>query len=161
MKTVECKIDNRWDWSLKRACIGVTSPSGNTAWIRKLDADLPTDADWTVMKEKILDARDGSVVELTLEEMQRVARIAKLSGKVVSAKPVAEKRMDTKAKPHKSYAARQFERAQQVHTNNQSILGGCCPSCGSRSLKVKDHGSWVGYFCKPCGAGGSITRNKK
>ena len=126
---------------------------------------MPSEEDWAVIKEKILDAPDGSSVALTVAEMEAVARMAKQAGrvveKVVAAKPVTVKQMDTKAKPQKSYAARKFDRIASMHANYNSIIGGCCPSCGSRSLKVKDHGSWVGYFCKPCGAGGSVSRNKR
>ena len=164
MKTYSCKIDNRWLWSLEQACIGITSPSGRTAWIRKLDADLPSEEDWAVIKEKILDVPDGSSVALSVAEMEAVARMAKQAGRVVEkvvSKPVAVQQPVTKSKPQKSYAARKFDRIASMHANYNSIIGGCCPSCGSRSLKVKDHGSWVGYFCKPCGAGGSVSRTNK
>ena len=36
-----------------------------------------------------------------------------------------------------------------------------CPMCKKVSMCVRDHGTWVGYFCKSCGHGGSKTANKK
>ena len=163
--TYKCKIDNRWLWSLESAGIGVTSPSGRTAWIRKLDADLPTDEQWKLIADKLIPALNGSVIELTRDEMQCIADVAKLTGKVITPKKVDRAVPVTKAKPHNSlpqtapsFAKRQFDRVARMHANFQSIIGGCCPSCNQYKLNVKNHGSWVGYYCKSCGAGGSVTR---
>lgn len=32
--------------------------------------------------------------------------------------------------------------------------------CGG-TLRIKDHGSWVGYFCPKCNAGGSVQKHSK
>ena len=78
MKTYSCKIDNRWHWSLESACIGVTSPSGRTVWIRKWNLDTIADSDLDVLYQKCVATADDCIVALTYSEMEAVARMAKL-----------------------------------------------------------------------------------
>lgn len=163
MKTYSCKITNRWMDSIESAGVGIASPKGGYVFIRKLDVDLVSDEQWELVRKCAFHT--GTEIELSIEEMATLLAAVKASNGIYSLGKRAVKNVaapqNIKVPQQKSYAQRNAERQRRIQNSNQSILGGCCPNCGSRSLKVRDHGSWVGYFCKPCGAGGSITRNKK
>jgi hypothetical protein len=76
MKTHSCKIDNNWNRSFESACVGITSPSGRTAWIRKASIETATDLD--ILYQKCVATPDGGMVELTYSEMLAIARMANL-----------------------------------------------------------------------------------
>ena len=78
MKTYSCKIDNNWNRSFESACVGITSPSGRTAWIRKASSPLTTEDDLDILYQKCVATPDGSYVELTYTEMEAIARMANL-----------------------------------------------------------------------------------
>lgn len=170
---VKCTLYNRWYWSIEKAGIMIDSPSGGSIWIPK--------GRFAQMKDKTEEERElvvsiGESVEtefvsLSRTQMQTLLNIAKrCSGafyrigtkKVEFSNPqtAPQKVVTSKAKTQTapSFAKRQFDRAARMRSNFQSIIGGCCPSCNQYKLNVKNHGSWVGYCCKSCGAGGSVTR---
>ena len=76
MKRYSCKIDNNWNRSFESACVGITSPSGRTAWIWKASIETATDLD--ILYQKCVATPDGSYVELTYSEMEAIARMANL-----------------------------------------------------------------------------------
>ena len=78
MKTYSCKIDNNWNRSFESACVGITSPSGRTAWIRKVSIETANDTDLDILYQKCVAIPDGSNIELTYSEMEAIARIANL-----------------------------------------------------------------------------------
>ena len=168
MKTAICKLYNRWYWSVERAGIMLDSPAGGCIWIPKGAlsqlTDL-TDAERAAMwkcGECVTDS-----IELTMDEMKALLDVAKRArggtwriGKNVAAPQVSSVASKTVPTTQKSYAQRKFERNKRIQNNRQKILGGCCPGCDKYALNVKRYTGWVGYYCKNCKGGGSITMKK-
>ena len=153
----KCKINNCWESSIEKAGIGIDSPKGGNVFIRKLDVDLISDDDWELVKRIAFHPSDE--IELTREEMSQLLNAAKQSNGIVNKRVlnVAAPHLSVTAKPQKTYAQRKWEKNARIQNNTQKILGGCCPGCDRYTLSVKRHTGWVGYYCKSCKGGGSVT----
>ena len=163
----KCKINNCWMDSIEKAGIGIASPKGGNIFIRKLDVDLISDEHWELVKRCAFHPEPE--IDLTVEEMSQLLAAAKSSRGIVSmrrtVKNVAAPQVSSVASKtvpttQKSFAQRKFERNKRIQNNTQKILGGCCPSCDKYALNVKRYTGWVGYYCKNCKGGGSITMKK-
>jgi ribosomal protein L37AE/L43A len=165
MKTHLCEIVNKWNWSIETAGIWVSSPSGNAIRIRKLDCDLIPDACWTHI-ESIVSMPDGKR-ELTVEQMYSLSEAVKAgAGELIRARKVGAggsgvAAPQKKVPQQKSYVQRNAERLNRIADQQREILHGRCPSCNLLRLKVKNHGTWAGYFCSKCQKGGSMTLQNK
>ena len=160
----KCKINNCWMSSIESAGIGIASPKGGHLFIRKLDVDLLSDEQWSVIEP--LTQYSEREIELSSEQMSRLLEACKVSGGIISiGKRVS--RLENVAAPQnnkvpqqKSYMQRNAERLKRIANTNQSTLHGQCPNCSQRGMKVKHHGTWAGYYCSACSKGGSITLKK-
>ena len=137
MKTYKCLIDNRWMWSLERATLTIRSPKGGSIIIDKWHVDKTSESQSELIW-KIANCTEGSIL-LTLEELNTLASIP------FPAAVIYQKR---KPKP-------------QLYTVASRTM---CNRC-QKPYKLKNHGSWTGYFCSSCKDGGSFnnkpTRGKR
>ena len=147
--------------SIESAGVGIASPKGGHLFIRKLDVDLVSDAQWEIVKRCAFHTEPE--IELSVEEMSELLQACKSSNGIYS---IGKRSVKSVAAPQKgvpqqkSYVQRNAERLKRIASTNQSTLQGCCPNCNQRGLKVKHHGTWAGFFCSKCNKGGSITLKK-
>lgn len=173
MTTYPCTILSTWTVpTTARQAVKITTPKGGSVTITRLDIDLLTTEEWNVTEKLLAKQWDSTnpmeyTMQLTREELLLLQSASKRCAPIPEAKPqtapqIASKGLNviTDAKP-KSFAQRKFERSKRIQASNFSILSGRCatPSCNGK-LRLKNHGSWVGYYCPICKGGGSITVKK-
>lgn len=141
-KTYSCKVDSRWMWGLENANVTITSPTGGYVRIDKWHMDKLT-SEQADLVWKCVQAYDmqGSGIQLTRKELVMLSEIAKIAGSMYS-----KTKAPAKPKPSSSY----------VRISPMSDRCGC-----GGTLIIKDHGSWIGYFCPKCKGGGSRSSKKK
>jgi hypothetical protein len=157
-KTYPCKINSSWMRSLERANISITTPKGGTARVSKCGFAKCTEEQqelvWKVYANTEYsevrwewggNAHGSDTIELTREEIQLFHDAALASNGSV--------RQAWKPKP-KSFMQRKFESKQE--SRRTGIRAGIC-GCGG-SLRTKDHGTWVGYYCPQCKCGSSYNK---
>lgn len=146
--------------SIEKAGIGIASPKGGNIFIRKLDVDLISDEHWELVKRCAFHPEPE--IDLTVEEMSQLLAAAKSSRGIVSmGRTVKNVAAPQKTVPQqKTYMQRNAERKWKIANMNRTTLQGTCPNCGKGGLNLKHHGTWAGYYCKNCTAGGSITLKK-
>ena len=143
-KTYPCKIYSKWMWSLENAEISITTPKGGTATVSKWNFDKCTKEQQELVCKVTYNSNTGTI-ELTREEIQ-IFHDAALASK-------GSVRQAWKPKP-KSFMQRKFESKQE--SRRTGIRAGIC-GCGG-SLRTKDHGTWVGYYCPQCKCGSSYNK---
>jgi len=183
MTTYPCTILSTWSVpTTARQAVKITTPKGGSVTITRLDIDLLTNEEWAVTEKLLAKQWDSTnpmeyIMQLTREELLLLQSASKRCVPVPEAKPQTAPQMDSKGlsvitdldylnslritdKP-KSFAQRKFERSKRIQANNFSIRSGRCatPSCNGK-LRLKNHGSWIGYYCPICKGGGSITVKK-
>lgn len=141
MKTYKCIIDDRWMWGLESACIMITSPRGGCATITKWHMNKVSDEEAEIIWK--CANHQSNTIELTVDELKLLKSAAeKTTGYVRLGREQCRKE---NPKP-------QNQRKHKTKIDRDI----CC--CGGQ-LRIKDHGSWEGFFCPKCESGGS--RSKK
>lgn len=136
MKQIKCSVYSDWMCSLETAHITVNSPAGGYITLYKWQlADASDELQELVWR--CVNAGDTSdkTVLLTVDEMQLLTTYPKAT--------------IYKKKPQSTAALRSFQK-QSAKSYRES-----CSGCKGESLIIRDHGTWEGYHCKKCGAGGS------
>lgn len=82
MKTVICKVDNRWDWGLESASLLFTSPKGGHVRIDKRKMDKLDDQQCKFVWELYKEAFCCEKIELTIDEMKKLVVIGDIAGSV-------------------------------------------------------------------------------
>jgi hypothetical protein len=139
MKQIKCSVYSDWMCSLETAHITVNSPAGGYITLYKWQlADVSDELQELVWR--CVNAGDTSdkTVLLTVDEMQLLTTYPKAL--IYRKKPATSRSF--KKSPPKSYRD-------------------SCSGCNGDSLIIRDHGSWEGYYCKKCGAGGSRQKSGK
>lgn len=139
-KTFTCKISDSWMRSLESAYITITTPKGTHLTIDKWEKANQKNK-WTKNPEaaalvwKVYAQAQTGTIELTKEEVMLWKEHSNEQDRDLT------KRFQPKAK------------ATMVKGN---IKAGKC-GCGG-TLKLNDHGTWVGYYCPKCTSGGSYNK---
>ena len=139
-KKYTLKVYSNWMAGLENAYVSITNPiTGKTLRFEKwhrLDK-LRSEADWSLLHD-IHSADSIGTINLTIEQMQILADMYKREN------PTATINSKTT-----SFKQRKFIASKSSSRNM------CC----GKYMKIKDHGTWEGYYCSVCKSGGS--RNKK